>query len=99
MSGKQSETAEAAVVRKVLLAALPPGVPPSFRTIIRAHSEGRGKARQITADLVMVDGMPATVRLRQWEHGWSHQFTAMPGGALSFEDGAWVRVEQQRAAA
>lgn len=80
------------IVRDTLLSVLPVGVPPSFASIDRVSTEGRGKALEIIADLTMVDGLPATVRFRRWSLGWSHEFTIMPGGAMSFEDGAWRRV-------
>jgi hypothetical protein len=79
------------IVAAVLADVLPPGVPPSYRTIVRASRTGRGKAAEITAELVMVDGLPAVVMLRPWAYGWSHRFVSMPGGPLSFEDGAWRR--------
>lgn len=79
-----------ALVRETLMAALPPGVPPSFSEVVSATFVDRG---EISADLRMVDGLPATVRLRRWALGWSHCFIDMPGGALSYEGGAWRRVD------
>lgn len=79
------------LVRQALEAALPPGVPPSFREIVGARFIAKNAA---TAELVMVDGLPATVSLTRWAFGWSHRFTHMEGGALSFEDGRWTRVDE-----
>jgi hypothetical protein len=49
------------------------------------------------AELVMFDGHPATVRLEQWSLAgilsWSSQWITLPGGACSFEDGEWVRLD------
>lgn len=78
------------LVRQTLEAVLPLNVPPSFSAIISARKNGQN---EVIADLIMIDGLPATVRLRRWQLGWSHQFTSMPGGALSFEKGAWRRVD------
>lgn len=80
------------IVRDVLIGALPSGVPPSFKSIDYVRTEGRGRSMEIIAGLTMFDDAPATVRFRKWSLGWSHQFTIMPGGAASFEDGAWRRV-------
>lgn len=80
------------VVRETLEAVLPPGVHPSFSAILAARYEGTGRTRAITAELRMIDGHPATVRLTPWAFGWSHRFTSLPGGDLSFEDGRWVRI-------
>lgn len=80
------------IVRDVLLSCLPPGVPPSFKSIDYVRTEGRGRSLEIIAGLTMFDDAPATVRFRQWSLGWSHQFTIMPGGPASFEDGVWKRV-------
>ncbi|WP_038367779.1 hypothetical protein [Bosea sp. UNC402CLCol] len=79
-----------ALVRQTLEAVLPPNVPPSFRDIVGARFVGKNA---VTAGLIMVDGLPATVSLTRWAFGWSHRFTHMEGGALSFENGAWVRVD------
>lgn len=81
------------IVRATLMAACPPDVPAPFARIVKAESAGRGAHRVIAAELEMIDGLPATVELRPWAYGWSHRFTEMPGGPLSYEGGAWVRVE------
>jgi hypothetical protein len=81
-----------AVVKETLLACLPDGVPPSFRTVDSAALAGHGRGQTITATLTMFDGLPATVRLSRWSLGWSHQFTEMPGGAASFAEGQWRRL-------
>lgn len=86
MSGARAS----AITRQTLEAALPPGAPPSFTAIERADFNGK---REIEARLLMMDGLHATVRLRQWALGWSHQYLDMPGGALSFEGGRWMRVD------
>ncbi|MFI5409093.1 hypothetical protein [Kaistia sp. UC242_56] len=81
-----------ATVREVLLACLPPGVPPSFKSIDHASFVGRGRSRTITGNLTMFDGEPAVVDLTPWAFGWSHRFTSLPGGDVSFEEGQWTRV-------
>jgi len=94
-SGKQGFTSHQAamsLVRQVLCDVLRPDVPPSFAEIRTAHMEGKGRRQTITAHLVMLDGLPATVRLSRWAMGWSHQWLDLPGGDLSFENGAWVRI-------
>lgn len=82
------------IVRETLEACLPEGVPPSFRSIDKVRAIGRGKRRQIVARLTMVDGLRATVRLRQWSLGWTHRFSCMEAGPLAWEDGAWRRAGQ-----
>ena len=82
------------IVQETLLNVLPPGVPPSFVSITSARFDGRNR---IDARLIMVDGLPAAVNLTRWALGWSHRFTEMPGGALSFENGEWVRVADEPA--
>jgi hypothetical protein len=83
------------LVSRVLGEVLPPDVPPSHRRIVSAISSGSGRREVITAELEMIDGQPATVELRPWSLGWSHRFTNMPGGALSYEDGVWIRVADE----
>lgn len=79
------------VVRDTLIAVLPPGVPPSFAEITGARFDSKNS---ITAELKMLDGLDATVSLTRWALGWSHRFTQMTGGPLSFESGAWVRTDE-----
>ena len=79
------------VVRETLLSVLPPGVPPSFTAITFAKITGKGRNAVIEATLTMFDGKPATVRLKPWAFGWSHQWMSLPGGAISCESGQWVR--------
>ncbi|MEH3063838.1 MAG: hypothetical protein PGN33_14215 [Methylobacterium radiotolerans] len=86
-------------VRAVLLAVLPPGVPPSFLDITAAWYEGKGRRRKAVALVVMFDGMPATVELSVGgKMGgytvWSHRWTDMPGGACSWEGDRWVRCDE-----
>lgn len=83
------------IVRDVLTGALPEGVPPSFKSVEYVTTDGRGNALEIVAGLTMFDNMPATVRLRRWSLGWSHQFTSLPGGPCSFECGEWRRVQAE----
>ena len=85
-------------VRLVLLAALPPSVPPSFREIISAHFAGAGRERRAVSRLVMFDGGPATVEVfmggKMGIHPvWGHRWTEMPGGACSWEGDRWVRCD------
>ncbi|PZP55929.1 MAG: hypothetical protein DI604_36000 [Delftia acidovorans] len=76
------------IVRDTLMVCLPPEAAPSFKTIVSARFEGKHK---IAATLVMFDGMPADLHLHRWVHGWSHGWDYLPGGAISWEDGEWVR--------
>lgn len=80
-------------VFETLIDVLPPGVPPSFREISSASFIGSGRSRRARAALVMFDGQPATVEC--WQAGMcrAHTFTYMPGGAVSWEDCAWVRCD------
>ncbi len=77
------------IARAILLAALPDGVPPSFSRIDRASFVGK---REIIAHLTMFDGLKAVAHFRKWALGWSTGWDDMPGGDISFEDGAWTRV-------
>lgn len=79
---------------------LPPGVPVSYRQIVRAKRIGSGRRQIIRAELVMFDGEPATVEV--FKAGevlgvamWGHYWTAMPGGPCSFEEGRWQRFPEQ----
>jgi hypothetical protein len=81
------------IVIDTLMSVLPAGVSPSFANIDSATETGRGDSREITAALTMFDGLPATVCLKPWAFGWSHQWMSLPGGDLSFEDGRWQRLD------
>lgn len=82
----------AGIVRSALLSVLPPGVPPSFRSIAGARFDGAGRSRNATADLIMFDGQPATVEVDQSAEGlWRHRWLSLPGGSVSWEGGRWVR--------
>lgn len=87
----------AEAVRLVLMAALPPGSPPSFREIAAARFTGSGRGRVAVADLVMFDGLPATAEVfaggKMLGHTvWGHRWTKMAGGPCVLEDGRWQRV-------
>lgn len=71
---------------------LPPGVPPSYRSIVSAEFVGRGRERRAVAGLVMFDGLPAQVSVRAWGIP-GHRFVDLPGGDVSFEDGRWIRID------
>lgn len=87
----------AAYVRAALLDCLPDGVPASFSEILSARWEGRASRRVAIASLIMFDGRPGTVEVRQVGPCTSHRFTDLPGGDCSFEDGRWVRVDDLQA--
>lgn len=79
-----------------LRACLPPGVPPSFQSIVSARWTGAGRKRVAEAELTMFDGLPAKVRV--WRYGsypdaLAHTFHGLPGGDVSFEDGRWIRID------
>ncbi|MGV1787327.1 MULTISPECIES: hypothetical protein [Agrobacterium] len=78
------------VVDETLRACLPPDVPPSFVEILSASKAGTGRNETITAKLSMIDGTVATVRLKKWAMGWSHQYMDLPGGTLYWDGGRWV---------
>jgi hypothetical protein len=86
-------------VRLVLLAVLPPGVPPSFREITSAHFAGSGRERRAVGRLLMWDGQPATAEVFMGGTMgsypvWGHRWTEMPGGACSWEGDRWVRCDE-----
>lgn len=89
--------AEAAVVA-CMSAALPPGVPLAF-TVERAHCEGRGARRRAVAEVRMFDGGAARVAVWRESRGgfpmWVHQWLAMDGGPVSWEEGQWVRYPRE----
>lgn len=80
-------------VNAVMQDCLPAGSPLSFTEIIDATFEG---SKRIVAQVVMFDGLPATLHLNRWEHGWSHGWDSMPGGDCYLDDdGVWRRVNEQ----
>jgi|GEM_PF-5523843 len=87
----------AAYVRAALLDSLPAGVPASFSEIVSARWEGRASRRVATASLIMFDGQPGMVEVRQVGPCTSHRFTDLPGGDCSYEGGRWVRVDSLQA--
>jgi hypothetical protein len=82
------------IARRTMLDALPPKCPPHFRMITSARFIDK---KTIVADLIMFDGMEATAHFRKWALGWSHGWDALPGGDISFEEGAWIRIGQPNA--
>jgi len=90
---KGAASSAARIAFGTLIGVLPPNVPPAFREIVSASFVGVGRRRQIAAELQMIDGLPATVVFTRWEFGWAHRYERMPGGAMSFEGGKWVRVQ------
>jgi hypothetical protein len=84
------------IVAEVLHADMAPGIPEIFRRVRHAEMQP-GLPVTIEADVVMFDGLPGRVRIGQldndgqksWWVGWLH----MAGGAVSFEDGKWVRLD------
>ncbi|WP_342152391.1 hypothetical protein [Methylorubrum sp. SB2] len=83
-------------VRTVLLACLPPGVPPSFQEIVSARYVGSGRQRRARAELRMFDGLPAIVEVFIGGVALGvpmpgHQWMEMEGGPCAFEGGRWQR--------
>ena len=87
-TARKKTVSAADIVRDALLACLPPDALPSFKSIASAKFHDKNK---ITATLVMFDNMPALVHLHRWQWGWSHRWDWLPGGAISWEGGEWVR--------
>ena len=83
--------AVAKIVHEVLIGVLPPGVPPPFVEVVSAAMKGKRRERSIHVELRMIDGLPAAVVLTRWALGWSFRYHDMPGGALSWEAGQWLR--------
>ena len=82
-----------AVVRAVLMDALPKGTPPSFRRVLSTRR--LMSPNKVIAELEMFDGLRAEVEVWQWSTiGWAHKWNSMPGGDISFENGCWVRIEE-----
>ncbi len=94
MTEREQESATG-IVRDHLASVLPPGTPPKYREIVSARFFGTGRSRQAIADLVLFDGLPATVRVFGWRRGMAgHCFIDLPGGDCSFEDGRWIRIDR-----
>lgn len=79
-------------IRRILMDVLPAGVPPSFGRVVTAKFDGKSR---VVAELEMVDGLRATVEAWQWSpKSWAHRWVEMDGGDLSWEDGAWQRIDR-----
>jgi hypothetical protein len=90
--------ADAAHVEQVLRSCLAPGVPPSWHSIDGARYVSAQPRHEATAELTMFDGLPAKVRVWFYASGsdaCAHEWTYMPGGHCSFEDGRWVRIDPE----
>lgn len=74
-------------------ACLPPGVPPSYKSIVAASYVGNGKDRRAEASLIMFDGLPAKVSVSTIGL-MPHRFFELPGGDVSFENGRWIRIDR-----
>jgi len=84
-------------VDQALRACLPEGCPPSYRSIDAARYTSAQPRHEATAELTMFDGRPAKVRV--WLHArnrdaFAHEWTEMPGGDCSFENGRWIRIDR-----
>jgi hypothetical protein len=83
-------------VAEILRGHAGPGVPDVFRRVYHARMEP-GLPVTITADLVMFDGVPGRVRIGQFTiagtPSWWATWLGTGGGAVSFEDGQWVRLD------
>lgn len=86
------------VVRETLTASLPPGSPLMFKEIVSVSATGKGKARKIIAGMVMFDDLTGVVKLEPFQWGWSIQWISLEGGAISLENGQWLRVKEDEAA-
>jgi hypothetical protein len=88
-------------VAEVLRAQMGAGMPDVFLHFRHAEMQP-GLPVTIEADLVIFDGLPGRVRIRQfnfagstsWWAAWLH----CPA-AISFEDGKWVRLDEERQSA
>lgn len=79
------------IVKKVLADALSPGIPPSYRCILRAKFLRKGRRPVINADLEMFDGLSASVQAQLWDHGWSHRWVSMEGASIWWNGEKWQR--------
>ena len=86
-------------VRSVLMAVLPEGVPPSFKSISGAALVEGGRQKRTRADLVMFDDKRAMVEVWQYGPGaWAHKYTYMAGGPCAWDGAQWVRCGGREAA-
>lgn len=88
-----------AFVELVLLASLPPNVPPSFTEVTTGHFIGLGRKRFAVANVIMFDGLPASVKCWRYDndeglHGWAHQWLELTGGNISWNGTKWERVQE-----
>jgi hypothetical protein len=82
-------------VAEVLRADMAAGIPDIFRRVRHAEMQP-GLPVTIEADVVMFDGLPGRVRIGQFAgstSSWSAAWLGTGGGAVSFEDGRWVRLD------
>lgn len=79
-------------VDEALRECLPPGVPPSYRSISAARFT-RASKRAAEADVMMFDGQAGRVRV--WETGGlrAHHWVSTGDSPLSFEGNRWRRVD------
>lgn len=87
--GLQSSAEE--VIRRVLLAAIPPGVVPPFREIESAKFTGAGRQRKAHAEVILFDGQSGAVEASPWAFGWSYRWMRLDGGAFEWTGEAWKR--------
>lgn len=78
------------IVQSVARSVLPPDAPLPFVEVKGARFHGKDN---ITANVIMFDGLPAVMHLSRWSLGWSYGWDSMPGGDISLEGGAWERVD------
>lgn len=76
-------------IRAALIGCLPPGVPPSFVSILSARRQGK----TYLGELLMFDARKATVEITNHGDLRSHRWTDLPGGSVSFEAGRWIRCD------
>lgn len=79
------------IVMAASRAVLPEGSPLPF-TEVKSAAFAPPQKSQVVAEVVMFDGLPATMRLTKWRYGWSIGWDEMPGGDCSLEGEEWVRV-------
>jgi hypothetical protein len=85
-------------VAEVLRADMAPGTPDIFRRVRHAEMQP-GLPVTIEADVVMFDGLPGRVRVGQLDidgqKSWWTAWLGTGGGAVAFEDGKWVRLDDE----